>query len=100
ASDDAKPGRNNVLVLGNAVWKKYFHADRGIVGRQVTINGDPYTVIGVLGLGVDFPGHAEAQEIYSPLLNDDKNLMDRGSAALSPFGLLRPGATLEQARAE
>src|SRR6185312_7935535 len=98
--DDGKPGRNNVLVLGNAVWKEYFHGNRAIVGHQVAINGDPYTVIGVLEPGVDFPGHAGAQEIYSPLLNNDKNLMDRGSAALSPFGLLRPGATLEQARAE
>ncbi|MGH9588355.1 MAG: ABC transporter permease, partial [Acidobacteriaceae bacterium] len=98
--DDAKPGRNNVLVLWNSVWKQYFHGDRGVVGHQVTINGDPYTVVGVLAPDVDFPGHAEAQEIYTPLLNDDKDLMDRGSAALSTFGLLRPGATIQQARAE
>ena len=46
-----------MLVLGNAVWKEYFHGDRGIAGRVVTINGDPYTVIGVMGPGVDFPGN-------------------------------------------
>lgn len=98
--DDAEPGRNNVLVLGNAVWKEYFHGDGGIAGRVVTINGDPYTVIGVLGPGVDFPGDAHGQFIYSPLSTDDKDLMDRSSSGLQAFGLLRPGATLEQARAE
>lgn len=98
--DDAKPGRNNVLVLGNAVWKEYFHGNRGIVGHQVAINGDPYTVIGVLGPESDFPGNAHGQFIYSPLLINDKDLMDRGSSALESVGLLRPGATLEQARAE
>lgn len=98
--DDAKPGRNNVLVLGNAVWKEYFHANRGVVGRQVTINGDPYTILGVLGPGMDFPGNAHGQFIYSPLSTDDKDLVDRSSSALMPFGLLRPGATVEQARTE
>jgi predicted permease len=98
--DDAKPGRNSVLVLGNAVWKEYFHEDRGILGRVVTINGNPYTVIGVLGPGVDFPGNAHGQFLYSPLLANDKDLMDRNSSALQAVGLLRPGASVEQARAE
>src|SRR6185437_993021 len=63
-SDDAKPGHNNVLVLGNSVWKEYFHSDRNIAGRVVTINGDPYTVLGVLPPGVDFPDDGGGQEIY------------------------------------
>ena len=47
--DDGKPGRNNVLVLDNKIWQENFHSDPGIVGRSVKIDGDPYTVIGVLG---------------------------------------------------
>lgn len=99
-SDDGKPGRNNVLVLGYKVWQESFHGDRGVVGHAVTIDGDPYTVIGVLAPGVDFPGNLGGDGIYSPLVTDDKNLADRGNAGLMPFGLLRPGVPVAQARAE
>lgn len=98
--EDGKPGNNNVLVLGNAIWKEIFHSDRGIVGRRVTIDGDPYTVIGVLPPGIGFPrdvGHA----IYSPLVTTgDKSLMDRENAGLMAFGLLRAGVPAERAQAE
>lgn len=97
--DDAKPGRNNVLVLGYKVWQESFHGDRGIVGRTVTIDGDPYMVIGILPPNVEFPGDV-GQAIYAPLVTDDKNLQDRGNSGLAAFGLLRPGVPLEQARAE
>ena len=97
--DDGKPGRNNVLVLGNGVWKESFHGDRSIVGKAVTIDGDPYTVIGVMPPGVDFPGDV-GEAIYSPLVTDDKNLADRDNAGLMPFGLLRPGVPVDQARRE
>ena len=98
-SDDGKAGHNNVLVLGNRIWKEDFHGDRNIVGRAVTIDGDPYTVIGVLGPGVEFPGNV-GQAIYSPLVTSDKALADRTNAGLMPFGLLRPGVSIEQAGVE
>lgn len=97
--DDAKPGHNNVLVLGYKVWQDSFHGDRGIVGRKVTINGDPYFVIGVLPPDVEFPGNV-GDAIYSPLVTNDKSLQDRSNAGLMPFGLLLPGVPIAQARAE
>jgi predicted permease len=97
--DDAKPGHNNVLVLSHRVWQESFYGDPNIVGQMVKIDGDPYTVIGVLGPGVQFPGDVE-HPIYSPLVTDDKALEDRGSAGLAVFGLLRPGVGAEQARTE
>lgn len=98
-SDDGKPGRNNVLVLSDAVWKKNFHGDPKIVGRNVTINGDPFVIIGVLPPAVQFPANA-ASSIYSPLNTDDKNLAGRDDAGIEAFGLLRPGVAMEQAHAE
>ncbi len=88
--DDGKAGRNNVLVLGYSVWQESFHGDRGIVGHVVTIDGDPYTVIGVMPAGVDFPGNTD-HAIYSPLVTNDKALADRDNSGLMPFGLLRLG---------
>jgi predicted permease len=97
--DDGKPGRNNVLVLGYKVWQESFHGDRGVVGQPVTIDGDPYTVIGVMPPGVVFPADV-SESIYSPLVTDDKALAGRDDEGLMPFGLLRPGVPLTQARAE
>lgn len=97
---DAKPGNNNVLVLGNAIWKEVFHGDCGIVGHKVTIDGDPYTVIGVLPPRMAFPGDV-GQAIYSPLVTDGvKSLNDRGNSGLEIFGLMRPGVQVKQARTE
>lgn len=98
--DDGKQGRNEVLVLGNNVWKEDFHGDRNIVGHVVTIDGDPYTVIGVLEPTVSFPGDTGGRTIYAPLVTDDKNLADRDNAGLAAFGLLKPGVSLDQARIE
>jgi predicted permease len=97
--DDGKAGHNNVLVLDNKVWKESFHGDPAIVGRAVTIDGDPYTVIGVLGPGVDFPGDV-GEAMYSPLVTDDKDLADRGNAGLMAFGLMRAGVSTAQANTE
>ena len=97
--EDSKPGRSNVLILGDGVWKKFYGGDRSIVGRSVPIDGDPYTVIGVLPPGVVFPMGA-GQEILSPLNLEDKSLQDRGGAVLQVVAALRPGVSLAQAQSE
>jgi predicted permease len=97
--DDAKAGQNNVMVLSDAVWKKNFGADASVIGRSVSINGDPFLVIGVLPPNTDFPVNIGAA-IYTPLNVDDKDLAGRDDAGIQPFGLLRPGVSLQQARNE
>jgi predicted permease len=99
-AEDCKPGNNNVLVLGNTIWKQVFHGDRGIVGRKVTIDGDPYTVIGVLPPGAVFPGDV-GRAIYSPLVTTGvQSLNERGNSGLAAFGLMRPGIPVAQVRTE
>ncbi|MGH7556141.1 MAG: ABC transporter permease [Longimicrobiales bacterium] len=48
SAEESIPGRNRVLLLGDALWKEAFGADPGVVGRTVRLDGEPYTVIGVL----------------------------------------------------
>lgn len=98
-ADDARPDRNHVLILSDSVWRKFFHGDPGIIGRAVPINGDPYTVVGVMPAGVFFPMGA-GDETFSPLNTEEKSLHDRDSRALEPIALLRPGVTQAQAQAE
>jgi predicted permease len=96
---DATPEHNHVLILGDEVWRNFYHADPSIVGRTVPINGDPYTIIGILPSGVVFPMGAE-QEIFSPINMGDRSNQDRDDRALVPIALLRPGVTLAQANSE
>ena len=45
---DARPGNDHVVVLGYGLWQRYFAADRAIVGRDIRLNGEQYTVVGVM----------------------------------------------------
>ena len=97
---DSQAGRTNVMILGAAVWKEMYHGDPQIVGRSLPVNGSPYTVIGVMPNGFSFPANTGDDAIWTPLPVDDKALQDRGSAALSVVGRLRPGVTIEAAAHE
>ena len=59
-------GRDRVVVLDDALWRRRFGADRGIVGRAITLNGQPHTVIGVLATDFRFPKIADlfAMTVY------------------------------------
>src|SRR5262249_8274529 len=57
---DDQPGAPHVIVLSNAFWKSRFGADKGIVNRQVRFDGEPWTVIGVMGPEATFPDFARA----------------------------------------
>lgn len=98
--DDAKPGRNNVLVLSYGAWKDQFHGDAGVIGRSVKINGDPYYVIGVLPQGMGFPGDNPDGLMYAPLDTNNPDYHERGNSSLALVGLLRPGVTPAQAQVE
>ncbi len=98
--DDSKTGHTSVLVLSDSVWKKFYHSDPSIIGRTVPIDGDPYTVIGVLPPGVYFPMGVNGEEILSPLNLDDKTFQDRSNDVLQPIALLRPGVAAAQAERE
>jgi len=96
--EDAKQGRAQVVILGDSVWHKVFHADRSVIGRTVPINGEPYTVIGVMPPNFEFP-QTTGDEIYSPL-PADHSFEDRANASLSAVARLRPGISVRQAQDE
>jgi predicted permease len=98
-SDDAKPDHNHVLILSDSVWRKFYGADPAIVGRVVPINGDPYTIVGVMPPGISFPVGAD-DETFSPLNVDDKSLAGRGDRGLVPLALVRPGVTPAEVQTE
>jgi predicted permease len=98
--EDSKPGHTNVAVLGAATWREVYHADAQIIGRSITINGIPHTVIGVMPNGFAFPVNTGESSIWTPIPVDEKGLQDRSSAMLGVIGRLRTGVTMAAAMQE
>jgi putative ABC transport system permease protein len=92
-----EPGKDRVVLLSHALWERRFGSDPVLVGRDIVLNGTPYTVVGVLEKGGPFD--RAAAQVWSPLAFDSSN-MTRDFRWLGASAKLRPRVTLEQARAE
>ena len=99
--DDDQPGADRVVVLSHQLWQRRFSADPSIIGRNVTLSGDSYTVIGVMPRGLSFPilNNTEVWRTISPLLAANSGC-DRGCVILRIIAKLKPAVTIEAARAE
>src|SRR5262249_39832720 len=96
AEEDA-PGKERVALIGDGLWRRRFGADPQIVGRSVQLNGEPYTVIGVMPPNFYFP--SPSIEVWAPLALDSAKY-GRGHGFLQGVARLKPGVTVEQARAD
>jgi putative ABC transport system permease protein len=87
------------IILSNAFWRARFQADPGVVGRTISLNNKPATVVGVLPASFDFssifsPGTEVGIIVPFPLTNE----MDQWGNTLFGIGRLKPGVTLAQAQ--
>ena len=90
-------GKDHVVVLSNAIWQSRFGADSKIVGQSLSLEGEAYTVIGVLPPGT--PLERGRARIWTPLSYAPANLT-RDFHWLNAIARLKPGVNLEQARAQ
>lgn len=98
--EEDKPGGPLVVVLGHGLWQRRFASDRDIVGKTLTFNDKAYTVIGVMPQGFRFPSRVE---MWVPVgqLSDQPAWKQRGNhPGLYGVARLKPGATVDQARAD
>jgi predicted permease len=86
------------IVLSDPLWRAMFGADPGIVGRKITFNEQPFTVIGVMPPSFSFPTRRTA--FWIPFVIDKGDYEDRQNNFLHGVGRLKPGATLASARTE
>jgi predicted permease len=100
-SDDGA-GVPPVMVLTHDFWMKHFGGDRGIVGRQVKLDGQSVTVIGVLQPAPFFPDRIDAllNMVVSPHHVSAMMVQNRSHRMTEVVARLAPGATVEQARTE
>ncbi len=95
--EESRIGGPNVVVLGDGLWRRRFGADPAILGRTVTLNGQPFTVIGVAPPG--FHGQMAGIDFglwvpltLDPLLSGRDVLQQRNANWLELIGRLAPGA--------
>ena len=94
---DEKPAEPPVVVLSHTLWKTRFDSDPAVVGRTVKLGTASATIVGVMPEGFGFPVN---ERIWMPLRVDASTLAPRTGPAVSIFGRLAPGASIDQARAE
>jgi putative ABC transport system permease protein len=95
--DENNPGQNRVVVLSYKFWQTHFANDPGAVGRTINLDGDPYTIVGVMGPAMNKPGFAR---IWVPVALTPAAAAVRNNHNYLAVGRLKPGATVEQAQAE
>jgi predicted permease len=103
--DDTTKGGHPVVVLSYRYWITRFAGDPGVIGKKLSVNGYPMTVVGVSQAGFNGTDPANSPQIRLPILMEEQidapstNLEDRRFRWVNVFGRLKPGETMEQAKA-
>jgi putative ABC transport system permease protein len=98
--DEEKPGANRVVLLSHSLWQRQFGSDPALLNRTIQLNGESYTVVGVMPAGFQFPA---LRELWVPLVLDPAKepwRADRTNRNLAVFGRLKPTITVAQANAD
>jgi putative ABC transport system permease protein len=94
-ADEDRPGGARVVILSARLWQRRFGGDRGVLGRTISLDGRPYTVIGILPPGLGFATQAD---LWQPLAPDAGS--NRGNHTLGVVARLRAGSTIETATSD
>jgi putative ABC transport system permease protein len=97
-ADEDRPGANRVCVISHGLWQRRFGSDIGILGRQLSLSGEGYTVVGVLPETYRF---GTPTDVFVPIGLRADEMKERGShPGIYAIARLKPGVTIEAARAE
>ena len=94
--EEGEPGKENVVILSNRLWSKHFGADTTIIGKQIRMNGEPYTVVGVLPAGMY---DRLPMQLWVPIALKPEQITHDAHMYLV-MGRLKDGVTIEQAQEE
>jgi putative ABC transport system permease protein len=94
-----QPGKDNVAVLSYEVWRANFNGNADAVGQTVKLDGNPYTIVGVMPAGFRFPLYMR-EAIYTPLHAPESWARARGMHWMRTVGRMKDGVTLQQAQAD
>jgi len=107
--EEDMPGANSyAVILSHGLWQRRFGSDPKVLGRNLTLSGKSYTIVGVMPDGFQFPVQAEPTELWITVALDAEtpvggglpNTAQRGVGIYQVIGRLKPNVTLEQAQTE
>jgi putative ABC transport system permease protein len=96
-ADEDRPGGDRAVVLSHALWTRRFGSDPHIVGRPISIGGDPYVVVGIIGPAFNVSDFGPPPEVWLPFQLNPQTT-DQGHY-FQVAGRLERGVSLEQAQA-
>ena len=109
ANEEYEPGKGQVVILGHAFWQRRYAGDRAIVGKSITLNDNPYVVIGVMPPGI-YPARPtpsgrisferNEEQFWTPMSFSPQWAAVRTAHVLGALARLKPGVTVAQAQAE
>lgn len=97
-AQEDQPGNDQALLLAHGFWQRNFGGAPDIVGGALTLNGQPFTVVGVMPPGFAFP--SDDIDMWSPIAIDMANPRSRGSHYLQALARMKPGVSFPQASAD
>jgi putative ABC transport system permease protein len=103
ASGENEPGHEHEVVLSYGVWRRRFGGDSNILGKNITLNQQTFTVIGVMGPEFDFPISTDPSlqaQMWKPLAWTDQDRAVRDNHNYLAMARLKPGVTIKQAQQE
>lgn len=102
-ADEGRPEGKPVIVISNDLWRTRFGGDHSVIGQTITLDSTPYTIVGVLPGGVQFP-FLGSPEVWTPRYFEHTlftpQRLRMGVGYLSIYARLRPGSSREQALAD
>jgi putative ABC transport system permease protein len=90
-------GKNQVAILSYGFWQRHFAGGNDALGQRLELNSQPYTVIGVMPRWFNFPA---ATDIWTPQDMTDPLFQNHGTHWMEAVGRVKPGVSIEQARAD
>src|SRR5581483_11728160 len=96
--EEDQPGSSKVTVLGYGLWQRRFGGDPAVVGKDVLLDGQKYTVVGVMPAGFQFL--SKEVGLWVPAAFSKEELTNRGSHYLTVVARMKPGVTLAQAKSD
>jgi putative ABC transport system permease protein len=96
--EEDAPGAGRAVILSHGLWQRRFGADPKVVGRALDLNGQSYTVVGVMPQDFQFP--SPEAEVWVPIAFTQRQAASRGNHYLEVVARLKPGVSVEQAQAE
>jgi putative ABC transport system permease protein len=95
--EEEQPGKDSTAILSYGLWQRRFGADPGAIGKNLTLNGKLYTIVGILPSGFRFP---QKTDLWIPLALSPADLREREMHGTEVLAKLKPGVELQRVQAE